>query len=126
MKRKKIVIIEDDSFILKALEVKFKNKNFDILVANDGEAGLKMVRREAPDLVLLDLILPKLHGFKILEILKKDKKVKDIPIIVLTNLGQREEEEKGRELGAIDYFVKANTSLTSLVQRAEEVLTAAL
>ena len=122
IKKKKIVIIEDDSFILKALEIKFKNKDFDILVASDGEAGLEMARREAPDLVLLDLILPKLPGFKVLEELKRGRKTKDILVMILTNLGQQDEEKKGRELGAIDYFVKANISLNVLVKRVEEVL----
>lgn len=117
-----MVIIEDDEFILKALEIKLKEKDVDILVALDGRSGLKMVRDEKPDLVLLDLILPKMHGFEVLEILKNDKAVKDIPVIILTNLGQEEEEKKGRELGALDYFIKANTSLEKIVERVEEVL----
>ena len=122
MGKKKIVIVEDDVFILKALQIKLKKQNVDILVANDGVAGLKMVKDEKPDLVLLDLILPKMHGFEVLENLKNDPAVKEIPVIILTNLGQDEEEKKGRELGAIDYFVKANTSLDVIIKRVEEVL----
>lgn len=122
MGRKKIVIIEDDLFILKALEIKLASKDVEILVANDGEDGLRLVREAKPDLVLLDLILPKMHGFKVLEILKNDQTVKQIPVIILTNLGQREEEKQGRSLGALDYFVKANTSLETIIKRVEDVL----
>lgn len=122
MGRKKIVIIEDDLFILKALEIKLASKDVEILVANDGEDGLRLVREVKPDLVLLDLILPKMHGFKVLEILKNDQAVKHIPVIILTNLGQREEEKQGRALGALDYFVKANTSLETIIKRVEDVL----
>lgn len=122
MERKRVVIIEDDTFILKALEIKLEDKNVDIMVALDGVAGLQMVRDEKPDLVLLDLILPKMHGFKVLESLKNDKTTKDIPVIILTNLGQEEEEKKGRELGALDYFVKADTTLDQIIKRVDEVL----
>ena len=119
---KKIVIIEDEDFISKILQIKLKNSEMDLLVARDGESGLEMVKKQKPDLVLLDLILPKMYGFDILKALKDDNSTKKIPVIILTNLGQDEEKQKGMELGALDYFVKANTSLDKIVQRIEEVL----
>lgn len=120
--KKKLVVIEDDKFILKALEIKLQEIGVKILIANDGTSGLKMVQDEKPDLVLLDLILPKMHGFDVLENLKNNEETKNIPVIIITNLGQESEEEKGRKLGALDYFVKANTDLEVLVSKVVEVL----
>ena len=119
---KKVVIVEDDDFISKALEIKLENTPVDFMVAKDGEVGLEMIKKEKPDLVLLDLILPKLYGFDVLKKLKEDDSTKNIPVIILTNLGQDEEAQKGKDLGALDYFVKADTSLEKIVSRIEEVL----
>lgn len=120
--KKKLIIIEDDRPMRSVLEMKLKDQNVDILAASDGEMGLKMAQDEKPDLILLDLILPKMHGFKVLENLKSNPSTKDIPVIILSNLGQEEEEEKGRELGAKDYFVKAETSLDKISKTVTEVL----
>ena len=120
--RRKLVIIEDDRVIWEALKINLKEKDFDIFFVSDGISGLKMVQEEKPDLVLLDLILPKMHGFKVLEKLKNNHATKNIPVIILTNLGQEEEEKKGKELGAADYLVKADTSLEDLIKIIEEVL----
>ena len=93
-----------------------------MLSALDGEAGLKMAQTENPDLILLDLVLPKMHGFEVLEALKADESTKDIPIIVLTNLEAMGDVEKALELGATTYLVKASYSLEEVVQKIKKEL----
>lgn len=95
---------------------------FSVANASDGEAGLALVRSEMPDLVLLDLILPKLDGFSVLQELKKDEKTKDIPVMVLTNLESADDVEKVIALGATTYLVKANYDLPDIVAKAQEVI----
>ena len=90
--------------------------------AMDGEEGLRLVKLEKPDLILLDLILPKVHGFEVLKQLKDDKETKDIPIIVLTNLEGTGDVEKALELGATTYLVKANYSLEEVLQKIKKAL----
>lgn len=119
---KKVVIVEDESFLLKALNMQLLNNDFEVLSAEDGEAGLELVRESLPDIVLLDIILPKMNGFDVLAELKKDKKTKKIPVIILSNLGQDEEKKKGLKLGAVDYYVKASTSLDEITQKVKKVL----
>ena len=112
MKEKKtILIIEDEEVLLRALYIRLKKLGFIISSATDGETGLQVAQRIKPDLILLDLILPKMGGFEVLEVLKADLAFKKIPIIVLSNLGDNKDIKKAKSLGATDYFVKANTKL---------------
>ncbi|MCK5211924.1 response regulator [Candidatus Parcubacteria bacterium] len=110
----KIVILEDDRILLKALNIELLSSGFEVLSATDGESGLKLISREKPDLVLLDLVMPKIDGFEVLTKLKKNKDTKNIPVIILSNLGQDEEIKKGLKLGALDYYKKASTDLREL------------
>ncbi|MCK5061809.1 response regulator [Candidatus Parcubacteria bacterium] len=119
---RKIVILEDDRILLKALNIELLSHGFEILSATDGESGLKLISKEKPDLVLLDLIMPKMHGFEILTELKKNKDTKNIPVIILSNLGQDEEVKKGMELGALDYYKKASTDLRELSDKIKKSL----
>ncbi len=121
-KLRKIVILEDDRILLKALNIELLSHGFEILSATDGESGLKLISKEKPDLVLLDLIMPKMHGFEILTELKKNKDTKNIPVIILSNLGQDEEVKKGMELGALDYYKKASTDLRELSDKIKKSL----
>ena len=116
----KILIIEDDNFLRLALEKKLKKEGFEVITANDGEEGLQKIITELPDLVLLDIILPKKTGFGFLEDLQKDPNLKSIPIMVVSQLGQPEDIEKGINLGAIEYFVKAKVSLDELVSKIKK------
>ncbi|OGH59340.1 MAG: hypothetical protein A2725_00720 [Candidatus Magasanikbacteria bacterium RIFCSPHIGHO2_01_FULL_33_34] len=118
---KKIIIIEDDDFISRALKIKLEDKGINILIAKDGKTGLDIVKKEKPDLVLLDLILPKMSGYDVLVELKKDIVTKKIPVIILTNLNQNEVEKKVKDFGAIDCLVKANISLEQIFKRISEV-----
>lgn len=116
----KILIVEDDNFLRLALEKRLKKEGFEIVTATNGEEGLQKIITELPDLVLLDIILPKKTGFSFLEDLKKDPNLKSIPIMIISQLGQPEDIDKGVSLGAIEYFVKAKISLDDLVARVKK------
>ena len=119
---KKILIIVDDKFLRELISRKLKEEGFDIGEAIDGEEGIKKVKEENPDLVLLDLILPGIDGFEVLSKVKEDPKISSIPIIILSNLGQREEVEKGLKLGAIDYLIKAHFTPGEIIEKIKSVL----
>jgi len=114
---KRILIIEDDEFLLGLLVEKLTKEQFIVSVAFDGEEGLKKLKQEEPDLIILDLILPGMHGFEFLKRIKKDPKTSQIPVIILSNLGQRQEIEQGIKLGAVDYLVKANFTPKEIVEK---------
>lgn len=119
---KKIIVLEDEEVLVKALSIELLGAGFEVKSASDGEAGLKLIEDEGPDLVLLDLTMPKLSGFEVLKKIKEDKNLKHIPVIILSNLGQDEDKKKGLELGAEDYFVKSSTDLTVLTEKLKTLL----
>ena len=119
---KRILLAEDDRFLRRAAEAALKRAGFTVLAAADGEEALRMARAEKPDLVLLDLIMPKLQGFEVLKALKADPGTATIPVVVLSNLGQDGDVQRALEGGAVAYLVKANLSLDELVSRARETL----
>jgi CheY-like chemotaxis protein len=118
----RILLAEDDRFLRKAAEATLRQRGFTVLTAGDGEEALRQARAEGPDLILLDLIMPKLQGFEVLRALKEDPATAHIPIIVLSNLGQATDVQRTMESGAAAYFVKANLSLQDLVKRVEQLL----
>jgi DNA-binding response OmpR family regulator len=118
----KILFIEDESDLQKTFSDVLEKKGYEIIMALDGEVGLKLAKSKNPDLILLDLILPKIHGFDVLKELKSDPKTKDIPIIVLTNLEGMADINKAIELGATTYLVKAHYSLDEVIKKIEGVL----
>jgi two-component system, OmpR family, response regulator VicR len=103
-----ILIVEDDVFLSDLYKTKFNLEGFKVSTAFDGEKGIEMVSKVKPDVVLLDLILPKKSGFEVLEAIKTNDKFKDLPVILLTNLSQKSDVEKGLKLGANDYLIKAH------------------
>lgn len=119
---RRILLAEDDRFLRKAAETALKRQGFTVLAAVDGEEALRMARAEAPDLILLDLIMPKLQGFEVLRALKADAATAATPVIILSNLGQESDVKQAMDAGAAGYFVKANLSLQDLVKRVGEVL----
>jgi len=119
---KKILFIEDESALQRTFEEALKDEGFEMISALDGETGLKMAKEKNPDLILLDLILPKIEGMEVLKKLKEDEKTKDIPVIVLTHLEELEKVEKAMELGAKAYLVKGEYSLDEVVERIKKVL----
>lgn len=104
----KILIIEDDRFLRELIVRKLKDQDFEVIEAIDGERGLQIIKEQSPDLILLDLILPGIDGFEVLEKIKDKPKLSSIPVVILSNLGQREDVERGMKLGAVDYLVKAH------------------
>ncbi len=120
---KKILIVEDDKFLLRAYKIKLAQAGFKLYAAEDGEKGVQMAKKYLPDLVILDLMLPKLTGFEFLKRVKKDPKTKSIPVIVLSVLGQKTDWEKAMELGAVEYFIKTDYTLDEIIKKINKFLT---
>ena len=118
----KILIIEDDPFLNEMYVTKFTQANFEVEVAIDGQEGLQKIEKNKPDLILLDIVLRKMDGFEILEKIKNNPQLKKIPVVLLTNLGQRNEVEKGLSLGADEYIIKAHFTPTAVVAKVKEIL----
>lgn len=117
---KKILVIEDDKAMSRALEIKLTHAGFGVKVAENGEEGLAVLEKEDFSLILLDLIVPKMDGFKVLEKLKE--KGNRIPAIVLSNLSQAQDEDRVRLLGAADFFIKSNTPIAKIVDKVKDKL----
>ena len=118
----KILLVEDDSFLASVYATKFELEGFTVLHATDGEAGLKMAEKTQPDIVLLDILMPKMDGFETLHRLKMDPKLVNIPVIMLTNLGQKEDVEKCLKGGAVDYLIKAHFVPGEAVKKVKKIL----
>ena len=118
----RILLAEDDRFLRKAAEARLRQHGFTVFTAVDGEEALRVARAEKPDLLLLDLIMPKVQGFEVLRALKQDPATAAIPVIVLSNLGQERDVQQAMELGALAYFIKAHLSLQELVVKVNEVV----
>lgn len=121
--KKKIVIVEDDQMLLKYISAAFRTDGgFDVYTASDGEEGEKVIKEQKPDLVLLDIIMPRKNGFEVLKSLKKDKTTAAIPVIVLTNLGQQKDLDQAKKLGAADYLVKVDMQVGEIVGKVKSFL----
>ncbi len=118
----KILVVEDDKFLREMISRKLDKEGYDVIQAVDGEKGEIKIKEEKPDLVLLDLILPGIDGFEVLERVKKDPSVSEIPIIILSNLGQKSEVERGINLGAIDFLIKAHFTPAEIVKKIREII----
>jgi len=119
---KKILIIEDDKFLRELIARKLEREGYETSEAVDGEEGFKKIKAETPDLVLLDLILPGIDGFEVLSKTKDDVAVSQIPVIILSNLGQKEDVDRGLKLGAIDYLIKAHFTPGEIIEKVRAVL----
>ncbi len=117
-----VLIVEDDAFLANIYKTKFEMEGYKVSIAENGEAGLDDAQKKKPDIILLDILLPKMDGFVVLEHLKSDKNVKDIPVILLTNLGQKDDVERGLELGAADYLIKAHFKPSETVEKVRAVI----
>ncbi|OGI25191.1 MAG: hypothetical protein A3J76_03280 [Candidatus Moranbacteria bacterium RBG_13_45_13] len=117
-----ILIVEDDAFMGGLLQRKFAQENYNIFNATNAEGALEALKNNKVDLILLDIILPGMDGISFLKDLKKNPVLKDIPVIITSNLGQPEEIERGLKEGAIDYVVKANTAPGEIVEKVKSVL----
>jgi DNA-binding response OmpR family regulator len=118
----KILIIEDDLFLLGMYATKFELEGLTVFTADTGEKGLTISSKEKPDVILLDIILPGIDGFEVLKALKSDKNTKNIPVILLTNLSQKNEVERGLSLGAVDYLIKAHFMPSEVVDKIKKII----
>lgn len=122
MEKIKVLLVEDDSFLLNMYAAKFEMENFEVFLADNGEKGLKLAKEKIPDIMLLDIMMPKFDGFEVLKALKEDLTTINIPVILLTNLNQKEEIEKGLAMGAKDYLIKAHFMPSEVVEKIKKVL----
>lgn len=121
-KKKSILLVEDDEFLAELYATKLEMEGFEVLLANDGQKGLKLAKEKHPDLVLLDILLPKMDGFEVLEHIKEDRKLKNIPVMLLTNLSQKSEVQRGISLGADDYLIKAHFMPSEVIAKIKRII----
>lgn len=117
-----ILLIEDDTFLGGMYVTKLSLEGFEVELSTDGETGLADAKKKLPDLILLDILLPKMNGFDVLKALKSDPTTKSIPVILLTNLGQKSDVVQGLNLGATDYLIKAHFMPSEVVEKIKDVL----
>jgi len=120
--KNKVLIIEDEKMISEMYKTKFEMEGFEVIQAFDGKDGLDKAKELKPEVILLDIILPKLDGFLVLKEIRSDNTLKNIPVFLLTNLGQEDDVKKGKDLGAEGYFVKANHSPAEILEKVKSVL----
>ncbi|MEX0910089.1 MAG: response regulator [Candidatus Paceibacterota bacterium] len=118
---KKVLAVEDDLFLKELLAGKLSDDEFNVFYASNGDEALNIASTELPDVILLDILLPGMSGYEVLEKLKADESTRNIPVIILSNFGQPEDIAKGKSLGAADFLVKANNSLDAIVSRVREI-----
>lgn len=119
---KKVLIIEDDHFLSSLMKARLEKEGFSTLQAFDGEEAFTLLKQNKPDLMVMDLIMPKVSGFELLENISVDPQISRIPVMILSNLGQDSDIEKVKRLGATQYFVKVQTSIDDLVLKVKELL----
>jgi two-component system, OmpR family, phosphate regulon response regulator PhoB len=117
-----ILVIEDDRFLRRACEVSLQQRGFVVKSATDGEVGLRMVRESIPDLILLDLLMPRVSGIEVLEQLRADPATAGIPVVILSNSSREEDKAHASRLGAVGYYVKANLSLRTLGEEVSRLV----
>lgn len=122
MDTKRILLIEDDGFLASIYARTFENAGYGVSLATNGEDGLRLAEKDAPDLVLLDLVLPTIDGFDVLERLKREPATRRIPVLILSNLGQAEDVERCMALGAAGYVIKAHALPEETVGKVKEIL----
>ena len=118
----KVLVVEDEEILLTALKEELENGGYDVVGAVDGEDGLAKVKSSKPELVLLDLVMPKMDGMEMLRKLKEDSEIRDTPVVILTNLSDYERISEALSLGAMDYLVKANYKLEDLLEKVKTVI----
>lgn len=121
----KILLVDDDPLLVRMYQKKLENDGYDVSTADDGDVALEQVKKSRPDLILLDIMMPKVTGYEVLEQLKAEKSTKNIPVVLLTNVSSSEDDvEKGMDLGAVAYLVKAGNRPSAVVAKVKEILAA--
>lgn len=119
---KKILIVEDEAPLRKALEYLFKDAGFEVTSAADGETALKLIQGLLPDLIILDILLPKMDGITVLNLIRSDPKTKDLHVLVLSNMADEDTMSKIMEAGGKYYLVKSNYSVDDVLEKAREIM----
>ena len=122
-KPNKILLVEDDKFISRAYKDGLERAGFVVTVVSGGQESIAKIQSEHPNLVLLDIMLPMKNGFEVLSEMKMDEDLKNIPVIILSNLGQESDIQKGTDLGAVDYLIKSNLTMKQVIAKIKEHLT---
>lgn len=120
--KKKILIIEDEKFLLEMYQSRFEKEGYRVSTAIDGQHGLELAQKEKPDLIILDIVMPGMDGYEVIKNLKKNSQTRKIIILVFSNLGQQEEINQGLKLGADDYIVKTDLTPSELINKVERML----
>ena len=120
--KKNIMIIEDDKFLSSLIEARLEKDSFGVSQAFDGDEAIKLLREGKPDLIVLDLIMPKVSGFEVLEAISLDPQLNKIPVVILSNLAQDSDIEKAKSLGATEYFVKVRVSIDDLINKVRTIV----
>ena len=123
MDNHKILIIEDDRFLSSLMKARLEKEGFSVTQAFNGEEAMGLLKKDQPDMIVLDLIMPRVSGFEFLENISVDPQISKIPVMILSNLGQESDIQKVKRLGAVQYFVKVKTSIDELVNHVKELLT---
>lgn len=118
----KVLIVEDDKFLRELISQKLSKEGYNPIPAVDGEEGVKKAKEEKPDIILLDLILPGVDGFEVLTKIKEDPATSSIPVIILSNLGAKEDIERGMKLGAADYMIKAHFTPSEIIEKIKSII----
>ena len=118
---KKLLIVEDDPLILRMYEEAFSFRKYEVAIADNGQDGLAKAGKEQPDMILLDIMMPKMNGLEVLKQLKQDPKLKMVPVVMLTNLSGDDDIETAMSLGAVKYITKVDHTPTEIVHEVEEV-----
>ena len=122
VKKTKILLVEDEDFLLELYETKLEQAGYEVIKASNGSQGLSLAQLEKPNLILLDILMPEVDGYEMLRRLKADAKTKNIPVIIFSNLSQKAEIEKGLKLGASDFIIKTSVTPSELAGRVREFL----
>jgi adenylate cyclase len=120
--RQNVLAVEDDKFLSRALSDKLQREGYSVTIAENGDQAVQAAQNRIPDVVLLDLVMPKKNGFEVLEELQLDKRLKHIPVVVLTNLSQESDKEKCKAFGVVEYLVKSDTPISDIVKRVKYIL----
>lgn len=120
--RKTIFVIEDEAALLHALEARLSIEGFNVITSSDGKEGIENINLVKPDLVVLDILLPRMNGLEVLKNLKGNPETKSIPVIVISNISDESDIEKAKKLGAQDYLIKADYKLDEIVEKIKEII----
>lgn len=119
---KKVLVVEDDQFLANAYKLKLSKSGYEASVASDGAEALELMKKDKPDIILLDLIMPNMDGFSCLEAMKADGDLKTIPVVIASNLDQTEDIERAKSMGAVDFIIKSNVSIAEIVDKVKSIV----